>query len=473
MSGPQTLKLPPKQPKLPSEQANDEQDLIQGQGSSKELRTRDQKETPLESTLVARTEQNIMATGTKLDGAVALNDDMEEDTKVAARPRGEEPRIARAHTSSRPSSLSEDSEEESKRKLEFNRKRNSIYSRRKYVRRKIEFEVLQNQTFGLRAQNHDLKRENQHLEALLADARRTVDLHEGLATHSSGAPQFSSLLGESSVSPLPRIPPGRASLTAVAGPALPLIPRTDMAFQQTFDPSLLAYLEERAPRGQQPAHLSSPLEDLSRWQEFHVQAALQARLRVGSLGQLGLGEPHSNLQLPNDLFGTGGAYGAATLPGFDIGTQLAVAQAMRQQQANTLTGALMGELYGQPQYANDVMPGSIARGDTGLSGLNRSLQAAQPALPFATGGGAATYPIYGNLLGRAILPPSYLSGVAQAPPSNRQSEVPSQETLSLMDYLIRHVPATSAASVLSSRLSLSNREPSGLTPPDQDPSQLR
>jgi hypothetical protein len=122
--GPPTLKLPPKPPKSPSGQADEEKDLIQGQGSSKELRTRDQIETPPESTLVARAEQNIMATGTKLDGAVALNDDMEEDKKVAARPRGEDPISARALTSSRPSSLSEDSEEESRRKLEFNRKRN-------------------------------------------------------------------------------------------------------------------------------------------------------------------------------------------------------------------------------------------------------------------------------------------------------------------------------------------------------------
>jgi hypothetical protein len=464
--GPPTLKLPPKPPKSPSGQADEEKDLIQGQGSSKELRTRDQIETPPESTLVARAEQNIMATGTKLDGAVALNDDMEEDKKVAARPRGEDPISARALTSSRPSSLSEDSEEESRRKLEFNRKRNSIYSRRKYVRRKIEFDVLQEQTFGLRAQNHDLKRENQHLEALLADARRKVDLHEGLATHSSGAPQFSSLLGESSASLLPRIPPGQASLTAVAGPTLPLVPRTDMAFQQTIDPNLLAYLQERASRGQQSAHLSSPPEDLNRWQELQVQAALQARLRAGPLGRLGLGGPHSNLQLPNDILGAGGAYGAATLPGFDIATQLAV----------TVTGAFTGEMYGQPQYANDAMPGSIARGDTGLSGLNRSLQGAQPAQPalhFAAGGGAANYPFYGDLLGRAILPPSYLSGVAHAPPSNRQSDIPSQETLSLMDYLMRHPPAASAGSVSSSRLSMSNRESSDLTPPDQDPSQPR
>lgn len=63
-------------------------------------------------------------------------------------------------------------------RLEFNRKRNSVYSRRKYIRRKIEFEVLQEQSYTLKSQHHDLKKENQRLEAMYATAQQKMAIHE-------------------------------------------------------------------------------------------------------------------------------------------------------------------------------------------------------------------------------------------------------------------------------------------------------
>jgi len=61
---------------------------------------------------------------------------------------------------------------------EEKRKRNAIYSRRKYVRKKIEHQVLEQQGVSLRKQNIILKNEHTMLQGLLEQANRIVETVE-------------------------------------------------------------------------------------------------------------------------------------------------------------------------------------------------------------------------------------------------------------------------------------------------------
>jgi hypothetical protein len=59
-------------------------------------------------------------------------------------------------------------------RVEFIRKRNALYSRRKYHRKKIEIEVMQKQAMELRAKNNEQRREIKQLEMILNSAKSQV-----------------------------------------------------------------------------------------------------------------------------------------------------------------------------------------------------------------------------------------------------------------------------------------------------------
>ena len=63
---------------------------------------------------------------------------------------------------------------------EEKRKRNAIYSRRKYVRKKIEFQVLEKESARLQIQNEALAKEQEQLEKSLAQAQQmAADIDSG------------------------------------------------------------------------------------------------------------------------------------------------------------------------------------------------------------------------------------------------------------------------------------------------------
>lgn len=64
----------------------------------------------------------------------------------------------------------------------FIRKRNALYARRKYARKKEEFEGLQHRCLLLEDQNHRLKVEQRKLEALMMEATRVVSVFEAVST---------------------------------------------------------------------------------------------------------------------------------------------------------------------------------------------------------------------------------------------------------------------------------------------------
>ena len=82
------------------------------------------------------------------------------------------------------------------------RQRNALYARRKYARRKIETDVLQEQCLQLEESNHHLKLEETRLRSLLEAARQTVHRYNptqgqhmfgslyspGIAIHSTSLP---------------------------------------------------------------------------------------------------------------------------------------------------------------------------------------------------------------------------------------------------------------------------------------------
>ena len=100
-----------------------------------------------------------------------------------------------------PQKPDEDNEEARK---EFYRKRNAMYSRRKYMHKKIEIEVLQNQKAELTGENRRLKAEEKRLTQVLADANQMVSAYgqqaaatggtaTGLSEGGAGAQMHSSL----------------------------------------------------------------------------------------------------------------------------------------------------------------------------------------------------------------------------------------------------------------------------------------
>lgn len=63
-------------------------------------------------------------------------------------------------------------------KAQFYRQRNAMYSRRKYMRKKIEIEVMEKQRDELKAKNKRLRQEERHLMHLNEEALRAVAMYE-------------------------------------------------------------------------------------------------------------------------------------------------------------------------------------------------------------------------------------------------------------------------------------------------------
>lgn len=72
---------------------------------------------------------------------------------------------------------------------ERHRTRNAVYSRRKYLRKKIEFEVLETESTRLQTENAELKREEKRLEDLLRAALQEVEKYHRGALASTPAPR--------------------------------------------------------------------------------------------------------------------------------------------------------------------------------------------------------------------------------------------------------------------------------------------
>jgi hypothetical protein len=66
--------------------------------------------------------------------------------------------------------------EEMAKKAESLRKRNAVYSKRKYYKKKLEVERLEKTRYELEEKNRDLKNKNQRLETLLKDAEEQIRL---------------------------------------------------------------------------------------------------------------------------------------------------------------------------------------------------------------------------------------------------------------------------------------------------------
>lgn len=119
----------------------------------------------------------------------------------------------------------------------FQRKRNAIYSRRKYIRKKIEIEVLEKQTSDLRSQNKSMKRESVRLESLLYMAKKRVAFIESSPSKymQHGAPEQG--IQEEFGSPLQRVRPLPQDLSLASLLSETLIPPPPQMYSG-FDSSL-------------------------------------------------------------------------------------------------------------------------------------------------------------------------------------------------------------------------------------------
>jgi hypothetical protein len=77
------------------------------------------------------------------------------------------------------------------------RKRNAMYSKRKYIRKKIEIEVLQDQRKACNAENQRLLREHERLKRLLAQSEECVDMYSRRDWNGLAAIQVSVLMSSS------------------------------------------------------------------------------------------------------------------------------------------------------------------------------------------------------------------------------------------------------------------------------------
>jgi hypothetical protein len=124
------------------------------------------------------TEQLVLSPTT-----TAERDDEEPAAAAAAAAASTSSSPARAATNSNPNSQ------------EFIRKRNAVYARRKYARRKIEVEVLKEQRHDLEKQRQRLQAEGRRLESLVRKAERFVGrLNDPSPTHEAAGMMTMNLL---------------------------------------------------------------------------------------------------------------------------------------------------------------------------------------------------------------------------------------------------------------------------------------
>jgi hypothetical protein len=78
------------------------------------------------------------------------------------------------------------------RQKEFIKQRNALYSKRKYIRKKIEIEVLERQSQAVTATNHMLKQEQERLERLVQQAQECIVRNEVAERMTSSPPPTTS-----------------------------------------------------------------------------------------------------------------------------------------------------------------------------------------------------------------------------------------------------------------------------------------
>jgi len=188
-------------------------------------------------------------------------------------------------------------------RIEFIRKRNALYSRRKYHRKKIEMEVLQRQSAELKRQNVSLKKEEQRLQQLILEAETHVaraSQSGNLLSMNSGNAGF--LLGVSG-----RAAAGASLLGLGHSHGLQAPHLDQLSFLQSMD------LEARMKLLQRAGAVALNPSPLSPYQTQEAVRALQSRQsllqhlsngnqpsRSGELFSRGVSAPGSMLQDPHD-----------------------------------------------------------------------------------------------------------------------------------------------------------------------------
>lgn len=191
-------------------------------------------------------------------------------------------------TESKPSSVQEalDCNDEPERK----RSRNAVYSRRKYLRKKIELDVLKTESSRLKTENENLKKEHERLEELMQKAREQVRHHQHATSSTLADP------GSTSRQQDPTVPEGSVSSSR----SMPFSPALSAGQMLLSDHSALlalsrARLEEQVT-SLPPSILMDPrAREQQRITEQQIPYLLSNTLNPGShSGRLGTG-----ITLPN------------------------------------------------------------------------------------------------------------------------------------------------------------------------------
>jgi arsenate reductase-like glutaredoxin family protein len=103
-----------------------------------------------------------------------------------------------------------ESNEDIENRSEILRKRNAVYSKRKYYKKKLEVERLEQTRHDLEVGNRTLTRENQRLTSLLVDAQEKVKIHDAIK-----------IMCNSRSSTI-QIPPQERIIGTIAGPHSPV-----------------------------------------------------------------------------------------------------------------------------------------------------------------------------------------------------------------------------------------------------------
>jgi len=99
-----------------------------------------------------------------------------------------------------------------KERAQDQRKRNAMYSKRNYYRKRQEFDTIQTQAYLLEEQNFNLRKENKRLEELLASAREKAAIREELERNvASGGTHSPSIDSGLSTASMAAAPPAAAA----------------------------------------------------------------------------------------------------------------------------------------------------------------------------------------------------------------------------------------------------------------------
>ena len=196
---------------------------------------------------------------------------------------------------------------------EFIRKRNAVYSKRKYHRKKIEIEVLKKQATEMKVENETLRGEGDRLEEILHSVRAKIVLMEAAKglTVNSGTTALSSLLPTTRTSPIANgtqlgngmAPSPLSSHQVFLGPTtLPTVPTNGHSGMSS--PRLGGSVDLAAVLQQPSQALSSLLNSTTQHSVSPPNAPLPAPQNTVS--------PTSMMQILSCLLG-GGAGGVSTM----------------------------------------------------------------------------------------------------------------------------------------------------------------